>query len=364
MKNVLIVANNGMGNSGVPNVICQVTNSISEKCKVYLIVFNNDNFYYPFLLSKNVQIIKLNIETPQSSLKKIYWYFRKYPNILKKEAFKIIKNNEIDIVHSFKEEEGWPILKAAKKLNVKLRITHCNNEFRKRNGFVQQIIAKRNQRKLLKYSNCNIGVCNKCCESMYKKKPYVVLYNTYNETKFNPNVHCNLNNELVLTQIATYSSRKNQFFSIDVLETIVRRGLKCKLNLVGFPIDESYFNKMRQIIIDRKLSDYISIIDGKNGINEILCNTTFLLLPSVSEAAPITLVEAQASGILCFASNTITEEMNCGGIIYLPIDKGSEIWANAIEKTFMQQGNKRNNYNTDKFSTKNFDSLIKKIYKL
>lgn len=364
MKNVLIVANSGMSNSGVPNVICQVIDAIHENCNINLVVFNDDDFYYPFLKKKNVKIIKLNMPQPTSSIKKLYWHFIKYPRSLQKEITSIIKNKKIDIVHSFKEEEGWPVLKAAKNCGVELRIAHCNNEFRNRVGFIQQILAKRNQRKLLKFSSCNIGVCDKCCLTMFRKKPSVVLYNSYDELRFNTNVKCNLKDELVLTHIATFSSRKNQLFSIEVAKTILSHGQKCKLNIVGFPLDDQYFREMQKLIKDNKLEDCASIIDGRNGTFNVYENTTFLVLPSLSEGAPITLVEAQACGILCFASNQITQEMNCGGVVYLPINEGPELWARAIAEQFAKLKNKRNQYDMKKFSEKTFSNSIKDIYKL
>lgn len=364
MKNVLIVANSGMSNSGVPNVICQVIDVIHERCKVHLVVFNDDDFYYPFLKKRNVEIIKADILQPRSSIKKLYWHFIKYPRVLEKKISSIIKDKKIDIVHSFKEEEGWPILRAAKKLGVGLRIAHCNNEFRRRIGFAQQILAKRNQRKLLKYSNYNIGVCDRCCSTMFKKRESVVIYNSYNEARFNQRVASNLKDELVLTHIATFSPRKNQLFSIEILKSILSHGQQCKLNLVGFSLDDQYFRGMKQLIKDNKLEEHVSIIDGRNGTYAIYENTTFLLLPSISEGAPITLVEAQACGILCFVSSAITQEMNCGGVVYLPINDGPEIWAKTIEKSFAQHKNNRSNYDMQKFSAKAFSNSISEVYKL
>lgn len=364
MKNVLIIANNGMNNSGVPNVICQVINSQYKKCKISLVVFNDDDYYYPFLKERHINIIKINTKMPKLSFDKVVWHFIKFPQLLEKEIARIIRDQKIDIIHSFKEEEGWPALKAAKKNNIKIRITHCNNEFRKRKGLLPWIIAKRNRRKLLKYSSCNIGVCEKCCISMFKNKPYSIIYNSYNETKFNNAVKCKLKDEMVLTHVATFSSRKNQLFSIEVLEAIVRQGNKCKLNLVGFPVEASYLEDVKTSIKSKKLEDFISIIDGRNGVGDIFENTTFFLLPSISEAAPISLVEAQACGISCFASDTITREMDCGGVTFLPINDASQIWAEKITKTFSAKKNKRDVYDVTKFSSDTFTKSIDRIYNL
>ena len=92
-------------------------------------------------------------------------------------------------------------------------------------------------------------------------------------------------------------------------------------------------------------------------IGDLFQKTTFLLLPSVSEAAPIVLVDAQACGIKCFASDTITKEMDCGGVIFLPITKGCEVWANAIKESFALNKNSRVSYDMSRFSKEVLGSL-------
>lgn len=353
-----------MGNSGVPNVICQVVDSQCKKCNITLVVFNDDNYYYPFLKERNVEIIKINTKTPASSLKKLIWYFYGFPRLMEKEFSEIIKNKKIDIIHSFKEEEGWPFLKAGKKAGVKIRIAHCNNEFRKCRGVFPKLLSKTNRRKLLKYSNRNVGASEKCCKSIFKDRPFSIIYNSYKESEFNQTVINTLSNELVLTHLATFSGRKNQLFSINVAELLIKQGINCTLNLVGFPLEENYFSEMKLKIKEKRLENNVFVIDGRNGIGNLFEKTTFLILPSVSEGAPIVLVDAQACGIKCFASDAITKEMDCGGVVFLPIVNGEKIWANEIKDSFSLIGNRRTSYDMTKFCSKTFSECIDKIYKL
>jgi len=362
LKKVLIIANNGMGNSGVPNVIAQVIESQQHYCKFSIVVFNDDDYYYPFLKEHNVGIIKMKEVTPKNIILKLFWYFFRRPRYFYKKTKMLLKNRKYDAIHSFKEEEGWPFLKAAWKAGVQTRITHCNNEFKKRNSFLSNYLANWNLRKMNKYANVFVGVCKMCCETMFPKKPYQVIYNSYNEQKYNLKVDNKLKNELVLTQVATFSNRKNQLFTIEVINSLKEIGINCKTKLVGFPIQESYYLDMLSLIDKYKLSDCIEIIDGRNGIGDIFEKTTFLLLPSISEAAPIVLVEAQACGIMCFASNTITNEMNCGGVNYLPINEGPTIWAQEIKKQFENKCNNRNRFDLQRFSKTEFQKKISELY--
>ena len=77
---------------------------------------------------------------------------------------------------------------------------------------------------------------------------------------------------------------------------------------------------------------------------------------------PLTIIEAQACGIIVFASSNVTNEVNCGCVKFLHLDEGPEAWANYIYKTFMSNNNKRFECNVQKFSFKNFRSNLMLLY--
>ena len=55
------------------------------------------------------------------------------------------------------------------------------------------------------------------------------------------------------------------------------------------------------------------------------------VLPSLWEGLPVALVEAQAEGLPCFVSNTITNEVKLSDELhYLPINLGTGIWKDTI----------------------------------
>ncbi len=362
MKSVLIVASNGMGNSGVPNVISQVVKSQMDKVHFVVVVFNDDDFYYPLLKEAGAKIIKVNTLTPKNPVSKLIYHCFSKAKQFHREAIEIIKSESIDIIHCFKEEESWPFLKAAKQLGIHQRIVHCNTEFKYREKFFPRKISILNRRKMLKYGTTFVGGSIKCCDSLFMNHKYEVIHYTYNESKFNSSVKNELDNELVLTQIATYSSNKNQLFSIEVANALKNSGHDCKLNLIGFPNEDGFFEKMKSLIKKFNLEENVSLIDGRNGSGDVLKHTTFFLLPSLSEGAPLTLIEAQACGITCFASDQITREVDCGGVIYLPINQGAEVWKNSIIDVFKKQKNTRKTYDLSEFSAKTFSNKISKLY--
>lgn len=81
------------------------------------------------------------------------------------------------------------------------------------------------------------------------------------------------------------------------------------------------------------LSDCVYLLGAKTNVNEYMQAMDCFLFPSKWEGLPVTVVEAQASGLRCFVSNTVTKEVCISDLVtYLPIDKGIDIWVNEISK--------------------------------
>ena len=65
------------------------------------------------------------------------------------------------------------------------------------------------------------------------------------------------------------------------------------------------------------------------------------VFPSFYEGMPNTVIEAQASGLNCVISDTITKEANITGLVsYLSLNDDAKIWA---KKALSFKGAKRNN---------------------
>ena len=86
-------------------------------------------------------------------------------------------------------------------------------------------------------------------------------------------------------------------------------------------------------------------------MNNLLSMSDIFLLPSLHEGYPVSLVEAQVSGIKSFVSNTITREVKLTeSINYLPLDS-IDLWVNEVAKssigTETRQLNEVSNRNID-----------------
>lgn len=362
-KRLLIVAANGLGRTGVPNVLFQVINALKDFLWIDVVVFNDDDYYYDKIIKCGANIIKVNNKEPKGQFNRFFWRFFFEKRITNKIFTKLFSNKKYDYIHSFKEYDSCYFFKLAAKYGIKERIVHCNNEINKPKNLLSLCIFKKKKKMLYKYTSKLIGVSNDCCIRSYPGLPYMVLFNTYDDNVFNQKLSNLLgDDELVITHVATYSTRKNQLFSVELMDAIHRQYPCSKLNLIGTEVETDYLKQVRNKIKDLGLEDSVCIYDGAKDFFKVFRKTTFLILPSLSEGAPIALVEAQACGITCFSSNLITKDVDCGGIIYCPLDK--KYWVNAILKEFNSSKNNRRTYDVSQFSKITFKQRLLNIYKL
>lgn len=134
--------------------------------------------------------------------------------------------------------------------------------------------------------------------------------------------------DLVMGFVGRLSEQKNVLFIPEILAALQKRNPRFKALIIGdgilrkdiedkiaaFSLSEDvYFAGIQQ-----KTADWYQAMDA-------------FILPSLFEGVPVVGIEAQAAGLPCFMSDTVTNEVNVSGTVkYLPIYKGGDIWADAI----------------------------------
>ena len=366
MKKALIIAYNDLNNSGVPNVIYQTIKALHEQYSFDVLVFGDDDHYYQKLKNEgiNIRLIKYIDKKPRSTISRLLWWFYKMPHNHFVYMKKLLKENNYDVIHSFKEYYSWPFFKAAKNAKIEKRILHRNINPEKPKQLVIKVLESKNRRLSIKYSSDLVGVSEVSCKNAFGNNKYTVLYNSYYESKYNNDVKNKLlNDELVITQVASYSDNKNQLFSLQVLKELKKIHDNIKLNLVGASEKIPYYQSLIDYVHINNLEDSVSFIDRSDTVEKIYEKTTFVIIPSLREGFSLVAVEAQACGMDVFASSSIPKEVDCGGVNFLDLSKGPDYWAKEIYKKFLSQHNLRSFYGTSKFSFERFKRELENLYK-
>lgn len=361
MKRVLIVASDGLTKSGVPTTFVNIIRGLKDSFVFDVLYFDEkDAFYKDEINSLGGKAIYCPIDTFKTNkLKKLLTKFN-YTKTIKRI---ISENGPYDIVHAFKGFESGYVLKAAKLLNVPIRIAHKTFIYNKTKNPIINFIEKMELKLTVKYSTLNIADSLKSLQNPGDFSKNGIVLKTYVDdsiykfSKLSPDQE-----PIAFIQIGSYSVNKNQLFSLRVFEKILRDFPHSKLHFVGFDNSDKnfYFNQMCAEIKNKQLSDHVQFYNFDTNVPVLFKKCNFLLFPSHYESFGIVPVEAQMSGLCCFCSDTITEESNCGGNYYLPLDV--DTWVAKIKEVFLLGNGQHIKFDCSEFSRQRIISKYLKIY--
>ncbi|MCM1450215.1 MAG: glycosyltransferase [Clostridiales bacterium] len=364
-KRVLLVSCGGLGNGGVQAIMMGIVRNLSSEYNFDMLLFTSEKRHYDDeFLSYGGKIIRIpHYEGNNRLLQRIDPYIRD-TSIYHKTKKILEAEHSYNIVHCHNEFESAPILKAAFECNVPIRIFHTH-VYHDATNIVRTVIDNVRKRIIEKYATDCIGCSIHSNNSIhFKKVTPVLMPNFYNEIKFKySDIDVAKNyGQLILSQVGAYSPNKNQMFSIKILESLIESGINARLNLIGFDMDINYANQLKDYINLHKLGNIVSLIRGDSDFIPILNESNGLLVPSLSEGFSLSLIEAQAIGLKCFASSNVTHETNCGGVTYLNLNDGPIKWAKEISKWFRTTDGRKQHYDTSNFKTTTVMNLYKNLY--
>ena len=140
---------------------------------------------------------------------------------------------------------------------------------------------------------------------------------------------------VVIGTVGRLSQEKNQIFLIDVFIAFHEKYPNSYLWLVGD-------GDMREILIKKaqinKISDKVKFWGQTENVSQILQGMDAFMLTSLYEGFSLAVIEAQASGIMSYLSDTISKEHGITEkAVFLPIQEKNYIeWAERILKDVME----------------------------
>lgn len=256
-----------------------------------------------------------------------------------------LEHPEYKILHSHVRSYASLFVPVAKKQGVKTIVhSHSTSNGKGISSLVKMIL----QYPLRYQADYFFGCSDKAGEWLFGKKivqskKYFCLKNAIDVQKFkyNPQIRQEYRKELkvmdkiVYMHVGRFHPAKNHEFLLRVFYEVKKRKTNAVLVLVG---DGEIRSNIEKMITDLGLVDSVILLGNRNDISSLLQAADYFLFPSKWEGFPVTLVEAQASGLPCFVSDTITEEAVITKLARkLPIDNGEECWLNAIVENKMNR---------------------------
>ena len=243
---------------------------------------------------------------------------------------RIMYKGSYDIVHIHGNSATAVLeLQIAKWLGIKARIIH-NHSSCCQHKILNKLLLPGYRRSFTQAIACSI----EAGEWLYGETQFTILRNAIKVEPFIFNVdkrktmRCVFgfkDDEYVVGHIGIFMEAKNHSFLIEVFAKYHALQPKSKLLLIG---DGELRHLVEAAIDKNKVNDCVILAGLRSDIPELLQAMDIFLFPSIYEGMPLSVVEAQASGLPCIISDAVTKMVNIGeDVIQLPLSKGADYWA-------------------------------------
>lgn len=318
---ILIINTVPTGKNGITNVIFNYLSAMErEQDVIDYVSLNNPSEVYRKDIEK--QGGKLYV-LPRSS-KSIC----KYWNGLRK----LIKKNQYDVVHIHGNSHTVTLeLSAAKAAGCAVRIVHAHNTMCKHKLLHTMLTPLFN---VLYTHGLACGIA--AGRFMFEERLFTVMNNGIDTDKFAFDVHVrdsiramlNWEKNLIIGHVGAFTEVKNQSFIIEVFSVLYNLNPNYKLILIG---DGPLKTVVEQKITMLGLEEAVCLTGNIDNVNEYLNAIDVIIMPSLFEGLPLTLVEQQANGLRCFVSDVITKEADkTDNLTFIPLSDTADFWAQTI----------------------------------
>lgn len=259
-----------------------------------------------------------------------------------------MRHTEYRVVHSHINENSSFVLRAAKKASVPCRIAHSHLSDL---GLDMKFPFRMYARLAMKDAPTHYFACSENAgrwlfgNQVMKKRKLKVLNNAINLSDFAPNEvtrrevrqALDVEDRLVVGHVGRFNPQKNHDFVIEVFHSLLKREPKAMLLLVG----EGYMKKQMERKVQKLgIEANVRFLGVRSDINRLMQAMDVFLFPSLYEGLPVVLVEAQAAGLRCIVSDSITKEVDVSGRIqFMSLHESSQHWAGKLLSTTFEHEN-------------------------
>ncbi len=351
-KRILLTSPSGLNNGGVQHVLMTIVRNLSDFFVFDILTFNSIHTYYNKEFESYGGKIYCFNERYETGLKFKFLVMLK----LKRFLDELFDSKNYYAVHCNSQFFNSIILKAAKKHNIDIRISHSHGTYKKENT-IKEIYRNHCRKIILRCATSIVGCSEMSCKSFYGvESGFFILNNPYDSNNIVQTIKTP--SYLCLLQIGLFCNLKNQSFSLDVIEKLKHKFPDVLLRLVGNGDKTLLDNKIRSLGLEKNV-----VFEKQDEDKKYLFeNSSYLIMPSLSEGFPVVLIEAQAGGLYCFASDYITDKTNLGGVRFLPLSDGPQKWADSIADFFLKNKGTKSSFDCCDYTIDHFINDIKNLY--
>ena len=223
----------------------------------------------------------------------------------------------------------------------RITIGHSHSTAQRSNN-IKTYLKKAIQRRTEKYSDYCLACSQDAGEWLFPHSKFIVLNNAIDTQrfKFDPLIRAKVRNELrldgqlVVGIVGSLSKAKNPMGTIEIFKAVHDKKLGARLLWVG---GGGLERDIRNRLEEEKLTDAVIMTGVRPDVDRLMQAMDVFILPSLWEGLPVVLVEAQAAGLPCFASEAVPREAAVTDLCtFLPLNH-PELWAEKILAVSIQR---------------------------
>jgi glycosyltransferase involved in cell wall biosynthesis len=329
---------------GIEAFIMNICRKIDhERIHIEIFTFQDGTDLYDKELEKlNIKkhaILKSEYITPVKRTFLSIMSFGKFMGYMKENQFQIIHFNishGVSLIYSF----------LSKVSGIKIRIVHSHNSsMGNGSGMRLKKFAHETGKKIWLGSANHYWACSdEAANWLFTKKimrlgSYDLIRNAIitGNYRFSLTKRINLREQLqiedkyVIGHVGRFITQKNHKFLIDVMKLLVLENRNFRLLLVG---EGEMEQEIRSYVKELQLEDYVIFFGPTADVQGVLSAMDLFALPSYFEGNPVVGIEAQANGLKCILSDSITKQAKITELVeYLNIGGEAEVreWVDCVQ---------------------------------
>lgn len=269
------------------------------------------------------------------------------------------KHREYRIIHSHMSELGYFAFIEAKRQGIPVRICHAHS--RPYGYDMKMVVRDYFKYKIRPYITHMFTCGTEAGEWLYGKQNkdnFIQLNNAVDTQKFcyDKSISVEVKRELeveenfIVGHVGTFCKPKNHTFLLKVFKEILNRKKNAILILVG---TGELFEEIKQQSRQLGIEERVRFLGTRTDIYRIMQTFDAFLFPSLFEGLPVTMVEAQAAGNLCFISDKVPKQcILTSNVKVISLEETAEDWAEVV----LEESSKYKKSNMyEKIAAKKFD---------
>ncbi len=223
------------------------------------------------------------------------------------------RNTPVIIAHGHNATDGWNLKSPFRYYYKKRMMRYINTYFTCGHDAAIWLFGKKNADKAFTMTNA-IDSSN-------------FAYNEFKSQQVREQLEATTSQNFI--HVGRFNEQKNHDFLIAIFSELVKLNSNKKLFLVG---NGELMEAMQKKVAKLQLEKNVIFLGLRSDVNELLQAMDVFLFPSLFEGLPVSLVEAQASGVKCFISDGVPKESIIvnENVEVISLKKSATEWANII----------------------------------